>query len=84
MNHEKLSDELEDIIVGKLLRALNDNDYRAEIETDGYIGVFDSMTDNKVGFIKLVAGNGSEIISDYSTNLEEVLKPVQEFCEQYY
>lgn len=33
------------------------------------------------GWIALVFGNGPDVISDYTTNLEETLKPVTEYAD---
>jgi hypothetical protein len=37
---------------------------------------------HKVGWVFLVWGNYTDLISDYTTNLEEALKPVNEFVRQ--
>jgi hypothetical protein len=56
---------------------------------DEFLGVFDrgllrSPTDDPrpLGWVRFVYGNGGyDVISDYSTNLESVLAPVNEYAE---
>jgi hypothetical protein len=47
---------------------------------DEYLGVF-KPADNRIGWVRFVYGNdGYDVISDYTVNLEEVLKPVNEYA----
>lgn len=36
-----------------------------------------------VGWVKLIYGNREDVISDYTTNLEDVLKPANKLAEEY-
>lgn len=56
---------------------------------DEHLGVFDSAEANvtplivqPLGWVRFVYGNdGYDVISDYTTNLEEVLSPVNDYAE---
>lgn len=85
---------LEDAIMGKLIGALVDDGYRVQVSDQDGGGLFVyAMPDGKefpratsgaiCHWAKLVPGNGPDMISDYSTNLEKTLKPVNEFAAQY-
>ncbi len=39
---------------------------------------------NPFGWIYLVWGNGACLISDYTTNLERYLAPINEYLDEYY
>lgn len=83
---------LEDAIVGKLIAALIDDGFRLEIsDQDGGDGLFvyavrEGSKKPKDGFefwVKLVPGNGADVISDFTTNLETVIAPVNAFAAQF-
>lgn len=89
----KWNEILEHAIVGKLVDALLQEEYRVVIEDqeDGITRVYVHDQDEDHGipeggykmWVKLVPGNGADIISDYTTNLEKVLKPVNDFAAQF-
>lgn len=79
---------LEDIILGKIVTALMDNGFRVVIsDQDGgglhVYGIADNgetAPDGKYDYwVRCVPGNGDTFISDYTTNLETVLAPVNAF-----
>lgn len=37
---------------------------------------------NYFGWVRLIYGNGADVISDYTTNLEALLKPINEWVNQ--
>lgn len=82
---------LEDAIVGKVIGALIDDGYRLEVSDQDGGGLFvyaaeDGGEKPKAGYqfwVRLVLGNGADVISDYTANLEETLKPVNEFAAQF-
>ena len=81
---------LEDAIIGKLITTLIDNNFKVEV---GYyaVGLFvyaaeDGDSEPKDGYkywIMLVPGNGCDVISDYTTNLEAIIKPVNDFAATF-
>jgi hypothetical protein len=83
---------LEDAIIGKVVMALIDNGYRVEMcdQDGGGLHVYAAALDENEGrkprsgfryWVKLVPGNGADVISDYTTNLEAVLKDVNAFAK---
>lgn len=82
---------LEDAIVGKVIGALVDDGFRIEISDQDGGGLFvyaaaDGGEKPESGYeywVKLVPGNGSDVLSDYTTNLEDTLKPVNAFAAQF-
>lgn len=84
MNYDLLRDELEYKIIGRIMSLLYEHEFYAKIDVCFRIEIFsDYKHKERVGFIKLITGNGADIISDYSTNLEEFIKPILEYCKQY-
>lgn len=82
---------LEDAIVGKLIAALIDEGFRLEVSDQDGGGLFvyavpDGGNKPEAGFdywVRLVPGNGADVIVDFTTNLETLLKPVNAFAEQF-
>ena len=77
---------IEDAIVGKIVNALLDEQFRVEISDQDGGGLYIYATDGdgkpSGGFkywIRLTLGNGRDILTDYTTNLEKILKPVHDF-----
>jgi hypothetical protein len=69
----------ENEIIGSALRDMIDAGYTVKTEDhDGslWFAVLDEeiSTEEAIGFIRLVWGNGADMLSDYSTNLEDVLQ----------
>jgi hypothetical protein len=78
---------LEDAIVGKLFAALIEDGYRVEASDQDGGGLYlyaypDAAKPKKPAnhWVRLVPGNGADVITDYSTNLERTLKPVNDFA----
>ena len=59
-----------------IMRALGTTD-------EDHILVYRSGEKSSFGWICLVYGNGWCVISDYTTNLEDVLDPVENFAEKF-
>ena len=82
---------LEDAIVGKVISALIADGYRIEMCDQDGGGLFvyaaaDAGEKPSHGYdfwVRLVPGNGADVIVDYTTNLEATLKPVNAFAAQY-
>lgn len=82
---------IEDAIIGKLLVTLVDGGFRVQMSDQDGGGLFVYAAEDggempKGGYnywVRLVAGNGADVISDYTTNLETVLKPVNDFAKQF-
>ena len=80
----------EDAILGKIVNALIDNGFRVEVSDQDGGGLYiyaaadggQTLADGYDYWVRLVPGNGSSYISDYSTNLEPVLKPVNAFIAE--
>lgn len=85
------NDVLEDSIIGRVIGALLDEGFRIEIsDQDGgglfVYGVPDGGEKPKTGFdywVRLVRGNGVDVIVDYTTNLEVVLASVNLFIDNF-
>lgn len=82
---------LEDAIVGKVVSALIDDGFRIEMSDQDGGGLFvyavesggEKPMDGYNYWVRLVPGNGTDVIVDYTTNLEKTLKPVNDFAEQF-
>ena len=82
---------LEDAIVGKLFTALIEDGYRIEASDQDGGGLFvyaaeDGSSKPKGGYkhwVKLLPGNGADVIADYTTSLELTIKPVNDFAAQF-
>ncbi len=80
---------LEDAIVGKVMMALVDAGYRVEIsdQDGGGLYLYAWNTDRRPSefnhWVRLVPGNGADVLSDYSTNLESVVAPVNAFAARF-
>lgn len=82
---------LEDAIFGKVIGALIDEGFRVEIsdQDGGGLHVYaaaDGGEKPDTGYaywVKLVPGNGPDIIVDYTTNLESIIKPINEFVARF-
>ena len=87
----KWSDILEDAIVGRTLMVLIREGFRVEMSDQDGGGLFayaapDGGKKPKTGYeywVRFVPGNGADVISDYTTNLEELLAPVNLFAAQF-
>ena len=79
---------IESMIVAQTIAALVDEGYRLEISNQdgGAPALFVYAWDTEERpvpvkhWVMLVPGNGPDVISDYSVNLEEVLKDVNAFA----
>ncbi|MGH6792163.1 MAG: hypothetical protein ACRECF_05430 [Methyloceanibacter sp.] len=90
-----LRDATEAIIFGRLIAELINSDFRVEIASSGVDGgtpnawyVYARKADEEKippdGYrcwVIVIPGNGVDFISDYTTNLENVLKPVTAYAE---
>lgn len=84
-------DFLEQAIIGKLVTTLIDDGFRVELSDQDGGGLFlyasvdggERPVDGYVYWVKLVPGNGHDIIVDYTTNLETTLLPVIEFADHF-
>lgn len=48
-----------------------------------YLYAYDAETKKRVGWVHLVYGNdGTDLVSDHTTNLEQTLAPVSAYCEE--
>jgi len=83
---------LEDAIIGKVVTTLVEASFRIEVsDQDGGNGLFvyaaaDGGSKPKGGYdywVRLMPGNGADVIVDYTTNLEAILKPVSEFAAKF-
>lgn len=82
---------LEEAIIGRLIGTLIDEGYRLEISDQDGGGLFvyavpDGGEKPEGGYthwVRLVLGNGADVITDYSTNLEADLKPVNTFAAMF-
>ena len=80
---------LEDAIIGKVITAMVDDGFRVQLsDQDGgglfVYGIADGGEEIPEGgyehWVRLVPGNGSDVIVDYTINLEQTLKEVNEFA----
>lgn len=79
---------LEHMILGRIVTAMMDAGYRVVTSIEDapdylYVyGIKDNRENKPRGgythWVKCVPGNGSDFISDYTTNLESVLQPISE------
>lgn len=80
---------LEDAIVGKLIATLVDESFRVEISDQDGGGLFvyaydgDRRPAKFDHWVRLVPGNGPDVIVDYTTNLEDTLKSVNAFASGF-
>lgn len=82
---------VEDAIVGKLVVTLIEEGFRIEMSDQDGGGLYvyaaaDGGRKPPEGFnywVRLVPGNGADVIVDYTTNLENTLKPINEFAAQF-
>lgn len=82
---------LEDAIVGRVLTALVEDGYRVEAsdQDGGGLHLYAAEDGEEMphdGFkhwVKLVPGNGAEVIVDYTVSLESTIRPVNEFAAQF-
>jgi hypothetical protein len=81
---------IENAIVGHLMLTLIDAGFRLEAsDMDGgglhiYAYPDAAKPSSRADYwVRLTPGNGADIITDYSTNLVETMKPVDDFAEQW-
>lgn len=82
---------LEDAIVGKLVATLIDEGFRVEMSDQDGGGLFvyaaeDGGQRPEDGFkywVRLVPGNGADVLVDFTANLEKIIKPVNDFAAQF-
>ena len=82
---------LEDAFVGKLITTLVDEGYRLEVSDQDGGGLFvyavedggEKPADGYTCWVRLVPGNGANIITDHTVNLKDVLEPVHAFAEVF-
>lgn len=87
----KWQDILEQAIIGKLVAAFIDDGWRVELSDQDGGGLFlyavpdagDKPNDGYKYWVRLVLGNGADVISDYTTNLERLLEPVNKFAAEW-
>ena len=51
-------------------------------DTTSFI-VYDAMN-TRAGWIQFIHGNGEDVISDYTTNLDTIMEPVMDYCESLF
>lgn len=82
---------LEDAIVGKVFMALIEDGYRVEASDQDGGGLHlyaaeDGGEKPRGGYkhwVKLMPGNGADVIVDYTVSLENTIKPVNDFAAQF-
>ena len=82
---------LEDAILGKIINELVEHGFRVEVSDADGGGLYvyaaadggEKPHDGWNHWVRLVPGNGVDYISDYSVNLEGVLKAVNTFTESF-
>ena len=82
---------IEDAIIGKLVTTLVDENFRVELSDQDGGGLFvyaakDGGKKPKGGYnywVRLVPGNGANVIVDYTTNLQTTLALVDDFAAQF-
>lgn len=81
------AETIEHILVGKTIAALLDEGFQANVEYryDGYTWIYASEDGRKprngyTHWVKFCTGNGADALVDYTTNLETVLKPVNDLA----
>lgn len=84
---------LEAAIVGKVVSTLIDEGFRVQLSDQDGGGLFVyAMPDGEEfpsepgsvnHWVRLVPGNGPDVISDYTVNLQDTLKEVNEFAAQF-
>ena len=86
-----IESEFEENVLGKVVTALLEHCYRVEIsDQDGgglYVYAYPDNgkpdDDGARHWVSLTPGNGVDFVRDYSTNLESVLKPINDFIKTY-
>ena len=86
---------IEDAIIGKLVTTMVEEGYRIELCDQDGGGLFlyamdandpETARPPEGGYrhwVRLVPGNGPDVIVDHTTNLEKTLKPVNDFAAQF-
>lgn len=81
---------LEAVLIGKVVEALTGQGYQVHFSDHDGDGMFAyASTDGRKPrdgyalWVKLVPGNGVDVISDYTTNLEGVMKPINDFAASW-
>jgi len=84
---------IEDAIIGKLVTELTERGFRVALSDQDGGGLYlYAMPDNGefplgsreiAHWVRLVQGNGSSVISDYSLTLEQDIKAVNEFAAAF-
>ena len=82
---------VEDAIIGKVITTLVEEGFRLEISDQDGGGLFvyaaadggEKPEDGYNYWVRLVPGNGADVIVDYTTNLEATIKPVSEFAATF-
>lgn len=85
---------LEDAIVGKLVTTLIDEGFRIEMsdQDGGGLYLYAASHEENEGrkpragyryWVRLTPGNGADVITDYTTNLTNTIKPVNDFAAQF-
>lgn len=82
---------IEDAIIGKVVTALVDDGFRVEMSDQDGGGLFvyanpadeEKPEDGYNYWVRLVPGNGADVLVDYTTNLEATIKDVNAFAAQF-
>lgn len=84
------SEMIENMIVGALVNALLNQGYQAHFSDQDGGGTFVYVSNDghkpRGGFkhwVRLMPGNGADVISDYTTSLEETIKPANDLAAQF-
>lgn len=88
---DKWAQLLEDAIIGKVIAALVENSYRIEISDQDGGGLFvyaaeyngHKPCDGYAFWVRLTLGNGMDVITDYTTNLEKLMAPINAFAASF-
>jgi hypothetical protein len=87
----KWNEILETAIIGKILTTLVEEGYRVEVSDQDGGGFFMYAATGGNGrpakgyqyWVRLSPGNGADVITDYTTNLESLLAPINKFAEGF-
>lgn len=80
---------IEAAITGKMIEALLDAGYHVAVEDIGHERwLYATMNKNRPRggyryWVKLVPGNGANLISDYTVNLESIVDPIIKWGEAF-
>lgn len=82
---------LEDAIVGRLVGDLIEQGFRVEISDQDGGGLFVYATPDGgekpeggyTHYARLTLGNGADVITDYTTNLESIVRPINEWTARW-